>query len=201
MLRVERLKLLNQKLVNYHLLRGDQVELVGANGIGKSLLLKALAYLYPCEYEQFRYKEQPIDSITLSVFRNEVMYFPTKPFLIEGTFEDNLKFPFNYNVHQKKSYDSNKTQFLLDYFKHSHALLSKKANHLSTGECQMLSFIRGVLLSPEVFLFDEPISGLDKERKQLFLKYIQEFNLTTIVVTHEELNLKQKILFESLVEI
>jgi iron(III) transport system ATP-binding protein len=79
--------------------------------------------------------------------------------------------------------------------------LSKKIGELSGGQRQRVALARTLVMKPSVLLLDEPLSALDgviKESiKQRIKSIAKEFNLTTIIVTHdpeEALTLSDKIL-------
>ena len=61
---------------------------------------------------------------------------------------------------------------------------------LSGGEQQRVALARALITQPRVLLLDEPFSALDAElRLQLqteFRQRIAEFNMATLLVTHDE---------------
>jgi multiple sugar transport system ATP-binding protein len=69
-------------------------------------------------------------------------------------------------------------------------LLKRKPRELSGGEKQRVAIGRALVCKPKVFLMDEPLSNLDAklriEMRELLLKIHKEFNITTIYVTHDQ---------------
>lgn len=67
--------------------------------------------------------------------------------------------------------------------------LDKPVSELSTGNRQKVNLVLSLFGSPELYIFDEPLSGLDIERrvdlKLLFKKYNKEFGSTIVIITHE----------------
>jgi ABC-type iron transport system FetAB ATPase subunit len=199
MLHLEKGILPNQKMISFHLHENDMIELSGKNGSGKTLLLKALAYLYSFPYQTFTFQNKSLDHYQLARYRSEILYFPSRPLLIDGDFEDNLKFPYQFEIYSHKTYNQDSVLKLLDYFEMPQSLLRRKRDQLSNGEEQILNFIRGTLLEPKVYLFDEPTSALDQQRKKLFIDWIVDHKLTGMIVSHDDFKKLRTVSFDSLV--
>src|SRR5699024_8709455 len=67
--------------------------------------------------------------------------------------------------------------------------LHKSIHELSGGQKQRLSIARTLVMRPKILLLDEPLSALDGMIKESIKDQIysisREFNLTTIMVTHD----------------
>lgn len=79
--------------------------------------------------------------------------------------------------------------------------MNKKIDQLSGGQKQRVALARTMVMKPRILLLDEPLSALDgviKESIKSKIKEIaREFNLTTIIVTHdpeEALTLSDRVL-------
>ena len=73
---------------------------------------------------------------------------------------------------------------------HVRHLLHRKPHNLSGGEKQRVAIGRALLASPDLLLMDEPLTGLDKARRQEILAYIkripQVLGIPILYVTHAE---------------
>ncbi|MCD8089548.1 MAG: ABC transporter ATP-binding protein [Clostridiales bacterium] len=79
--------------------------------------------------------------------------------------------------------------------------LSKNISELSGGQKQRVALARTLVVKPKLLLLDEPLSALDGVIKESIKERIKtiarEFNLTTIIVTHdpeEALTLSDRVL-------
>jgi molybdate/tungstate transport system ATP-binding protein len=68
-------------------------------------------------------------------------------------------------------------------------LLDRRTDHLSGGEKQRVAIARAMAISPDVYLFDEPTSSLDRnlrlKTRKLFMNLHQDPSRTFIHVTHD----------------
>ncbi|NEO98558.1 MAG: ATP-binding cassette domain-containing protein [Symploca sp. SIO2E9] len=140
---------------------GEGLGVVGPSGVGKSLLLRAIAGLDPIQAGEITFGGQPFTSLSMPYYRSLVVYLHQRPAIREGTVEENLQQVYKLRCHQDKVYDR---QQILDYLKilgRSANFLEQHSSALSGGEAQIVAFLRGLQLQPQIFLFDEPTSSLD----------------------------------------
>jgi len=170
--------------VSLNIKKGELVTLYGESGAGKTSLLRMIAGLMNPEEGQIKVGEQ----IWLDSKKN--IYLKPQHRKIGFVFQDYALFP-NMTVKQNLAYsgaDSNRLHELSELMG-IHGLLHRKPDTLSGGEKQRTALARTLLSDPEVLLLDEPLSALDtsmrKQLQDLILKIHQEFQLTTLLVSHD----------------
>ena len=139
----------------------DRVSITGTSGSGKSVFLRALALLDAPTSGQILWNGQPISNAQIPHYRCHISYLSQRPALIEGTVEDNLRFPFSLKTSRKRTFDLATVTTLLGHAGKAPDFLAKNAADLSGGESQVVSLIRTLQLNPEVLLLDEPTAALD----------------------------------------
>lgn len=72
-------------------------------------------------------------------------------------------------------------------------LLDRRVGMLSGGEKQRVAIARALMTRPSILLLDEPLAGVDRERREVILPYIlrirKELHVPLIYVTHDEAEL------------
>jgi len=147
----------------FALYAGDRVAVTGPSGSGKSVFLRALALLDPLAGGQMAWHGQPVERATIPRYRRNVAYIRQRPAILDGTVEDNLRYPFSLKVYRDVRFDRARAASLAVQAGRGEDFLDKRASELSGGEAQIAALIRVLQLAPEVLLLDEPTASLDPE--------------------------------------
>ena len=130
--------------------------ITGHNGAGKSTLLKIMAkILYPTE-GNVSYNRDITHLASSFIFQ--------KPIFLNRTVKDNLLYALKNS--KEKSNNESLIMEQLAKFDLSH-LYNCPAKKLSSGEQQLIAFIRSIIIKPLILFLDEPTSSLDKKNKTL----------------------------------
>jgi branched-chain amino acid transport system ATP-binding protein len=136
------------------------VAIVGANGAGKSSLLKAIAGSLQPRKGSIKFKGKDITHLTSpDVVRLGISFVPESRRLFTPlTVEENLELgAFILNDDEKISKN---LEFVFELFPRLHERREQLAGTLSGGEQQMLAIGRGLMSNPEILMLDEPSQGL-----------------------------------------
>ena len=169
------------KDINIHVSENEMVAIVGSSGVGKSTLFNLIAGVLK--------KQTGEISINGSDdYIGKVAYMLQKDLLFEHkTIIDNVILPLIIAKVDKKEAleEGNKIlkQFNLDKY------ANKYPQQLSGGMRQRVALIRTYMFKRNIFLLDEAFSALDaitkKELHRWYLDLKKEFNLTTLLITHD----------------
>jgi ABC-2 type transport system ATP-binding protein len=139
--------------------------LIGENGCGKSTLIQSILNIN-------QYKGSITSTKTIS-YMPDLYYFPKDIKVI--TLLNTHQFYFQYSF--EKQLD------LITYFDMSEHL-NKYIKDLSKGMKMKLNIILCLSRNEEVYILDEPFSGLDLHHKQKLLQYIEQDSHYYILTTH-----------------
>lgn len=169
------------KDINIHVNENEIVAIVGSSGVGKSTLFNLIAGVL----------KKQTGEITINGsddYIGKVAYMLQKDLLFEHkTIINNVILPLIIaKVNKKKALEEgNKIlkQFNLDKY------ANKYPQQLSGGMRQRVALIRTYMFKRNIFLLDEAFSALDaitkKELHKWYLDLKKEFNLTTLLITHD----------------
>ena len=163
---------------------GESVGLIGANGAGKSTMMKLLLGLLTGE-GQIAVDGLPMNKQNLPAIRRKVgfvlqdsdnqMFMPT-------VYEDMIFGPRNYGL-SKEETDRRVDEVLgrlgLQDLKHRY-------NHkISGGEKRMAAIATILAMEPEAILMDEPSTALDPVNRRTVIRAINGLTMTKLIASHD----------------
>ncbi|WP_415767947.1 ATP-binding cassette domain-containing protein [Paraburkholderia sp. J69-1] len=148
---------------NFSLMPGQRVVLTGPSGSGKSVFLRALALLDPADEGSIFWHGERVARAQIPRYRRHIAYLRQRPALIDGTVEENLRYPYSLAVYRDASFDAARAANLLAAAGRGSDFLERDAAELSGGEAQIVALVRVLQLDPEALLLDEPTASLDPD--------------------------------------
>lgn len=166
--------------------------LIGASGSGKSTLFRILMGLEPLQ--GFVWEHEGTDLAALpSGQRRLGVVFQNYELFPHMTALENVRFAAEAGGLSKADQVS-ESQRLLKRLG-LEAAENRKARVLSGGEKQRVALARALVCKPRFLLLDEPYSALDQalraEARKLVAELVHEFNVPTILITHDPLDLAE----------
>ena len=164
---------------------GEIVGIAGPSGSGKTSLLRLMNLLRSPTTGTIFYKDRNVIDYDPVQLRREVGYVLQKPYLFDGTVQDNLEYP--YQVWNQKP-DMIEMRAYLERVNLSASMLGKRKTEMSGGEQQRVALVRSLLAKPQVLLLDEVTASLDEENTLVLEKLILEEwasrSLTVFFISH-----------------
>ncbi len=149
----------------FALCAGDRVAVTGPSGSGKSVFLRALALLDPLDAGRIMWHGAPVGRTAIPRYRRNVAYIRQRPALLDGSVEDNLRYPFELRTYRDVRFDRARAASLAAQAGRGDDFLDKRtrASCPAAKGADHRPLIRVLQLAPEVLLLDEPTASLDPE--------------------------------------
>lgn len=168
--------------------RGERVGILGANGCGKTTLLKHLVgVLMPREGSVRVFGVDPVKEY--SKIREKigvVMQDVDEQILGPTVYDDILFAPLNYGVPKAKA--EALAEDVIERL-NIESLKGKIVHYLSGGEKKKVALAGALILEPDLLILDEPFTGLDPKSKRDLIQTLNDLNrergVTFIMTLHE----------------
>lgn len=157
--------------------RGRIYGLLGPNGSGKTTLMKVIAGLHKQTSGNVLVNGIPISYKT----KNDVVFMPTEDFLYPWM---KIKALVKYFSDMYQDFDSEKARELIKELELNE---NNKVSELSTGLKGRLKVALTISRNAPIYMFDEPLNGLDPISREIILRLISETfdeNKVIIVSSH-----------------
>lgn len=178
-----------------------KIALQGANGSGKTSLVRCLNRYYPHIKGNIQLFGRPQDSYAQGELADTLYYTPQEPFFIAGTVRENLLYGIERTVTDEEliaalssvyltGNDHSQTVIHKDPYKALSSMIGEKAEELSGGMKQRLSLARAFLRHPRLFVFDEITANLDQAATNYVLTNIETYakliRAGIVYISHDE---------------
>lgn len=172
--------------LNFRLMKGQRVGLIGSNGSGKTTFFHLImGLLKPMSgdikiFGKSRKEEKDFDEVRQRI---GLLFQDADDQLFCPTVEEDIAFgPLNLGKTQAEAQSVvNETCEMLGLKGYE----KKITYRLSGGEKRLVALATVMAMKPDCYLLDEPTSGLDKRSEAVFLEYLKKYADTYIVITHD----------------
>ncbi len=180
--------------VSFEVKQGEIVALIGANGAGKSTILKAISGILRPKKGEILFEGKPINKVDpYKLIELGIVHVPeARRLFVEMTVEENLDMgSLRGEARPKREETKAMVYELLPRLKERK---KQMAGTLSGGEQQMLAIGRGLMGRPRLQMFDEPSLGLAPILVREVFNTIKKINGEGTTILIVEQNVKQTLL-------
>ncbi|MCB0447346.1 MAG: ABC transporter ATP-binding protein [Gelidibacter sp.] len=177
------------KGVSFDVKSGQTIAIVGATGAGKSTIINLLNRFYDIQQGQILIDNVNIKEFTLQSLRNQIAVVLQDVFLFADTILNNITLN-NPNITEAEVIQAAKDigihDFIMSLPDGYHYNVKERGVMLSSGQRQLLAFLRAYVTNPSILVLDEATSSVDSYSEQLIQLATDKITTgrTSIVIAH-----------------
>ncbi len=184
------------KGISFDVKKGQTVAIVGSTGAGKSTIINLINRFYEIDSGTICVDDIPVDSYNIESLRNKVAVVLQDVFLFSDTILNNITLK-NENISLEEVKDAAKQigihDFIMTLPNNYNYNVKERGAMLSSGQRQLIAFLRAYVSKPSILILDEATSSVDSHAEQM-IQYATETitkDRTSIVIAHRLATIKQ----------
>ena len=184
------------KGVSFKVTAGDTVAIVGSTGAGKSTIVNLLNRLYDIDSGKITIDSKDIRTVALKSLRQNIAVVLQDVFLFADTILNNITLN-NPAISELEVQSAAKEigvhDFIISLPNGYHYNVKERGVMLSSGQRQLISFLRAYVTNPKILILDEATASIDSYSEQLIQKATQKITdgRTSIVIAHRLATIKK----------
>ena len=173
------------KNISLYVKEGEKLGIIGANGAGKSTMLKLLIGILSAESGKIIINDILINKKNLKEIRKNVgfVFQESDNQLFMNTVYDDIVF----GLRSSKESEENiklKVNTIIEKFQ-IEKLINKQIYKLSGGEKKIVAIAGIMIMNPEIILMDEVTSSLDPKSRRIVINLIKDLKETIVIASHD----------------
>ena len=184
------------KGISVDITAGETVAIVGATGAGKSTIINLLNRFYDIDSGSIEIDGKNIKSMSLDSLRNQIAIVLQDVFLFADTILNNITLGNEY-ITEDDVIAAAKTIGIHDFISSLpggyHYNVKERGVMLSSGQRQLISFLRAYVTNPSILILDEATSSVDTYTEQLMQDATDAITngRTSIIIAHRLATIQQ----------
>ena len=177
------------KGVSFKVTAGDTIAIVGSTGAGKSTIVNLLNRLYDIDSGNITIDHKDLRTISIKSLRKNIAVVLQDVFLFADTILNNITLS-NPAISELEVQSAAKEigvhDFIMSLPNGYHYNVKERGVMLSSGQRQLISFLRAYVTNPKILILDEATASIDSYSEQLIQKATQKIThgRTSIVIAH-----------------
>lgn len=184
------------KGISFNVEKGQTVAIVGATGAGKSTIINLISRFYEIDTGLIAIDNIPVQDYEISSLRQKVAVVLQDVFLFSDTILNNITLR-NENISldqvQKAAKQIGIHDFIMSLPNNYNYNVKERGGMLSSGQRQLIAFLRAYVSNPSILILDEATSSVDAHSEQMIQYATDEItkNRTSIVIAHRLATIKK----------
>nr|WP_233164348.1 ABC transporter ATP-binding protein [Snuella sedimenti] len=184
------------KGISFNVNAGETVAIVGATGAGKSTIINLLNRFYEINEGVIAIDDINIKDVTLASLRTQIAVVLQDVFLFADTILNNITLnhpEISEAEVQQAAKDIGVHEFIMSLPNGYHYNVKERGVMLSSGQRQLISFLRAYVTNPSILILDEATSSVDSYSEQLIQNATDKITKgrTSIVIAHRLATIKK----------
>ena len=183
------------KGISLNVKAGETVAIVGATGAGKSTIINLLSRFYEIDSGTISIDKTDIKTVSLPSLRSHIAVVLQDVFLFADTILNNITLN-NPEITEEQVQAAAKEigihDFIMSLPEGYHYNVKERGVMLSSGQRQLISFLRAYVTNPGILVLDEATSSIDSHSEQLIQDATDKITKgrTSIVIAHRLATIK-----------
>lgn len=177
------------KNINFEVEPGETLAVVGSTGSGKTTLINILNRFYEIQKGEILIDGTDIRDIHLDSLRRRIGIVLQDVFLFNGSIADNIRMmddsiEMDEVIHYSRMIGAH--DLIMDLPGGYDFYVSERGANLSSGQRQLISFVRLLIFRPDILILDEATSNIDIETENIIQYAIEQLisKRTSIIIAH-----------------
>ncbi len=177
------------KDISFAVNSGDTLAVVGSTGSGKTTLINILTRFYEIHRGEILIDGISTRDYQLNALRKRIGIVLQDVFLFTGTILDNIRM-MDESIGMEKVEKFSKMigahDIIMDLPGNYEFVVSERGSNLSSGQRQLISFVRLLIFDPDILILDEATSSIDLETEDIIQYAIEQLisDRTSIIIAH-----------------
>ena len=177
------------KNISFNLKPGTTTAIVGATGSGKSTIINLINRFYEINSGHILIDGINIKEFTLSSLRDQIGFVSQDIHLFSDTILHNITLNnrnISFELVKKASIEIGIHDFIKSLPEGYNYNVRERGIMLSTGQRQLISFLRAYVTDPKILILDEATSSIDTDSEILIQKAIERMtdDRTSLIIAH-----------------